>query len=238
MAAQILRRRPEHRSESDAVEHDLPPICFEIMRDIEDSANSLMRSANRKVFDSVQKFVQNYEPNSIPGIPTGLILAGVNMQDHNIAFSELSSSIRENTSCCFAILTPSNCVTLEDSLESLFQQFSATSNVKGRGNLVGSCSMLMIKTWFEETSPGPLVVLIRDIERFDPQVLADLIAVCSNNSMTIDTSGLPFVFLLAIATSQHSLKRLLQPSSLNQLQVFHSECTNHRNQDEKRIGFV
>ena len=226
--AAILRFRSEPSSVLDSDAHDLSHVCIDIIKNLEQDAKELMRNANSEVFSKICDFIEKQKlssPVMSLGIPTGLILAGVNMQDHSISFSELYGTIKDNTNC-LAILHPSNCKTLDAGLDSLFHQFSAQA-VKCRSNLGGSCSMSMLKSWFIESSPGPLVVLIREVESFHPQVLRDLITVCSDNSLSFHKNGLPFVFLLAISTSQHSLKGLMQTSSLNKLQVFSPKQASH-----------
>ena len=202
---------------------NLHPLCQNLMQILEKDANTLMQNANKGIFDSIADFVlqQNLSTSSMSlGIPTSLILSGVNMQDHSMSFSELGNVLQERTPCAFAVLQPSQCKSLDNCIDSLFQQF-ASSSLKHRSSN-GSYSMAMLKSWFEENSSShgdiPLVILIREVENFPPQVLTDFISVCSNNSRAFEKNGLPFVFLLAVSSSQHSL-RLLPASCSNKLQV-------------------
>jgi hypothetical protein len=207
---------------------DLHPLCKKLMLSLEDDANTLMQNANREIFDAISDFVlnQNLSASGMSlGIPTSLILCGVNMQDHSTTFSELGNVLQERTPCAFAVLHPSQCKTLDNCIDHLFQQFVSTALKHRASN--GSYSMSMLKSWFEEKSLSqgdvPLVVLIRDVESFSSQVLTDFISVCSNNSRSFEKKGLPFVFLFAVTSSQHSL-RLLPTACSNKLQVEFDCC--------------
>jgi hypothetical protein len=217
-AATVLRFHSEPAPENCKY---LSPVCLRIVGDFEEQANQLMKGANEEIYSSICDFVQNQEFSSTAansGIPTSLILAGVNMQDHGLAFTEFGTMLKERTNCAIACLQPSQCKTLDLCLDSLFQQFAA-SNTKCRVPSGISFSMSMLKSWFKESSHQMLVVLIQQVESFPPQVLADLISVCWNNSRSFDRAGLPFLFLLSMSTSQHSIQKLLPTSSSNKLQV-------------------
>jgi hypothetical protein len=222
-AVTVLRFQAEDSSDADSEFRNLHPLCKKLMQSLEDEATTLMQNANRGIFDSISDFVlqQNLSTSSMSlGIPTSLILSGVNMQDHSMTFSELGKVLQERMPCAFAILQPSQCRTLDDCIDALFQQFASPSLKHRSSN--GSYSMSMLKSWFEENSCShgdmPLVILIRDVENFPSQVLTDFISVCSNNSRAFEKNGLPFLLLLAVSSSHNSL-RLLPTSCSNKLQV-------------------
>ena len=221
-AATILRFHAEPTAGNCELElPNLSPVCLKIIRELEEDANILMKNANKKIYRCVCDFVRGQEfPSTAAslGIPTSLILAGVNMQDHGAAFSELGSELTDTTNCALAFLQPSSCRTLDLCLESLFHQLYA-SNLKLRAAASGSCCMPMLKSWFKDSRHETLVVFIQQIESFPPQVLADFIAVCFKNSRSCDKDGIPFIFLMAVSTSQQSLHKLLPFSSSNNIQV-------------------
>uniref|UniRef100_A0A8C2HR76 Origin recognition complex subunit 3 n=1 Tax=Cyprinus carpio TaxID=7962 RepID=A0A8C2HR76_CYPCA len=71
----------------------------------------------------------------------------------------------------------------------------------------------------------PVVVIFKDFEAFNSQVLQDFILICSRY-----TQELPFVFIFGIATSPSAIQHRLphSVSSLLCIEVFHSlSCTQH-----------
>ncbi|XP_026141121.1 origin recognition complex subunit 3 isoform X4 [Carassius auratus] len=71
----------------------------------------------------------------------------------------------------------------------------------------------------------PVVVIFKDFEAFNPQVLQDFILICSRY-----TQELPFIFIFGIATSPSAIQHRLphSVSSLLCIEVFHSlSCTQH-----------
>uniref|UniRef100_A0A8C2BQJ3 Origin recognition complex subunit 3 n=1 Tax=Cyprinus carpio TaxID=7962 RepID=A0A8C2BQJ3_CYPCA len=71
----------------------------------------------------------------------------------------------------------------------------------------------------------PVVVIFKDFEAFNSQVLQDFILICSRY-----TQELPFIFIFGIATSPSAIQHRLphSVSSLLCIEVFHSlSCTQH-----------
>jgi hypothetical protein len=181
-----------------------------------------MKEANQHVLDSIAEAVQKQSflaLNASIGIPTFLILSGVNMQDQSSTFYELGNTLRFKTPCEIAVLQSDKTGTVDLCLSSLFEQFSSS---KCRQLVGGTSSMAILKSWYEDScleTNSLLVVVFRDVEAFQTQVLVDLISVLSRNSRAFDKNGLPFVFLISVSTSQHTFHALLPTSCSNKLQV-------------------
>ncbi|TPX32579.1 hypothetical protein SmJEL517_g04319 [Synchytrium microbalum] len=169
---------------------------------------------------------------------TSLIFSGINIPDQETLIGSLATQLQEAKERV-AIMWSRNCSSLKGTLRSLIQKlvgdFDDGDEEMGDANdedndmieintsvhkrALCADDMRRLTGWYEhmkdkqpDALPGSLVVLMPDMECFDPQILADLIFICREY---IDR--LPFVLLIGVATSVDALHQLLPKSAISLL---------------------
>ncbi|TPX41156.1 hypothetical protein SeMB42_g03233 [Synchytrium endobioticum] len=170
-------------------------------------------------------------------LPTGLVFSGINIPDHGTLIDSLADQIRQ-ASARVAVMWSRNCSTLKATLKSIIQKLSGEDqdipqeeddeeqnedvievSITARRRVLPLDDMRRLTGWYDYmkekqplSRPKQLVLLLPDMECFDPQILADLVFICSAY-----VDRLPFVFLIGIATSLDGLHQILPTSAISLL---------------------
>ncbi|KAJ3189436.1 Origin recognition complex subunit 3 [Gaertneriomyces sp. JEL0708] len=206
---------------------------------IEGHVNDIFTRLNMQANDRIVQFVEKaYSPVPDVGagcikipyreVPTGLVFAGINIPDYELLFVQVAERLSQTTPHRVAMLPSQKCLTLKATVKLLIEQLIGTAFAEDDGYEESSVpierpstarlpayDMQMLATWRARSNlQGNLVAIIPDFECFEPEVLQDLIAMCSEYQDT-----LPFVLLFGMATSMHALHHTLSRASLNLLRT-------------------
>lgn len=214
-----------------------------------DGEAKLKNEMHAKLFAAVGDFVANQaarikaESMDAGTIPTGAMVLGVNMPDHQLAMKTLKEKIISEISPHVVSLNSTNCGNIRTAMVELVSQLippesnpnsqtSSLDNTMDEDDEVGYsgnqkrrktalCTMPVLGAWYQEMvlDKSPIVVIFEDLEGFDATVLERLVISCSGHHSQNDVS---FVFLFSIATSVTAVHHLLSHSvsSLLAIQTF------------------
>ncbi|XP_067312102.1 origin recognition complex subunit 3 [Pseudorasbora parva] len=181
-------------------------------------------------------------------IPTAALMLGVNVPDHAMTFRSLCNLLQDSVTPFVVSVHAKECATVKLLIQKVLEQ------LMGKGVSVDEeqeddttllqrthCTISALCQWYKtatkkctqvslhrkENVPRslPVVVIFKDFEAFNPQVLQDFILICSRY-----TQELPFIFIFGIATSPSAIQHRLphSVSSLLCIEVFQSlSCTQH-----------
>ncbi|KAI8820462.1 origin recognition complex subunit 3 N-terminus-domain-containing protein [Fimicolochytrium jonesii] len=174
-------------------------------------------------------------------IPTGLILTGINTPDHEQQFSEVASKISALENFAVATLPATSCDSLSSTLKTMIAQLVGSGDdvddemaqvprgSTGRARAKLPADDLQKLTGWHKRKGGnkTLVVILPDLEHFQPHILEDLVQILKEY-----ISIIPFVFLLGVATSTETVRQMITERALGSLHMTtfrtrHSlECMN------------
>uniref|UniRef100_A0A8C1FD32 Origin recognition complex subunit 3 n=1 Tax=Cyprinus carpio carpio TaxID=630221 RepID=A0A8C1FD32_CYPCA len=153
---------------------------------------------------------------------------GVNVPDHAMTFRSLCNLLQDSVTPFVVSVHAKECAdpVLVINL-TLVCQATLTIRIIG---LLQKCTQVFPQRTESLTNSDlpqslPVVVIFKDFEAFNSQVLQDFILICSRY-----TQELPFIFIFGIATSPSAIQHRLphSVSSLLCIEVFHSlSCTQH-----------
>uniref|UniRef100_A0A673GZM6 Origin recognition complex subunit 3 n=1 Tax=Sinocyclocheilus rhinocerous TaxID=307959 RepID=A0A673GZM6_9TELE len=181
-------------------------------------------------------------------IPTAALMLGVNVPDHAMTFRSLCNLLQDSVTPFVVSVHAKECAAVKLLIQKVLEQ------LMGRGVSVDEeqeddtallqrtqCTISALCQLQDcyQVSPQrkenltnsdlpqslPVVVIFKDFEAFNSQVLQDFILICSRY-----TQELPFIFIFGIATSPSAIQHRLphSVSSLLCIEVFHSlSCTQH-----------
>uniref|UniRef100_A0A671RT16 Origin recognition complex subunit 3 n=1 Tax=Sinocyclocheilus anshuiensis TaxID=1608454 RepID=A0A671RT16_9TELE len=205
------------------------------------NTEAIQDQLNKKVLDSLAEFIKKHGlgcssdvwRQRASEIPTAALMLGVNVPDHAMTFRSLCNLLQDSVtplvvsvhakecagvyfcrSCAVIYLTLVCQATLTIRIIGLLQKCTQVSPQRNE-NLTNS----------DLPQNLPVVVIFKDFEAFNSQVLQDFILICSRY-----TQELPFIFIFGIATSPSAIQHRLphSVSSLLCIEVFHSlSCTQH-----------
>ncbi|TRY54187.1 hypothetical protein DNTS_030458 [Danionella cerebrum] len=186
-------------------------ICQELWETVQKNTEVIQDELNKKVLDSLVEFIRKHSFGSSSAewrlrsseIPTAALMLGVNVTDHGMTFRSLCNLLQDSLTPFVVSVHAKEC--------SAHDSFKKSSSQIVQNN--GSAQSL------------PVVVIFRDFEAFNPQVLQDFILICSRY-----IQELPFVLIFGIATSPSAVQQRLphSVSSLLCIKVFQSlSCTQH-----------
>uniref|UniRef100_A0A672PX14 Origin recognition complex, subunit 3 n=1 Tax=Sinocyclocheilus grahami TaxID=75366 RepID=A0A672PX14_SINGR len=184
-------------------------------------------------------------------IPTAALMLGVNVPDHAMTFRSLCNLLQDSVTPFVVSVHAKECAGLliQKVLEQLMGSGVSVDEEKEDDTALlqrTPCTISALCQWYKtvtkkciQVSPErkenltnndlpqslPVVVIFKDFEAFNSQVLQDFILICSRY-----TQELPFVFIFGIATSPSAIQHRLphSVSSLLCIEVFHSlSCTQH-----------
>ncbi|XP_014219499.1 origin recognition complex subunit 3 [Copidosoma floridanum] len=151
-------------------------------------------------------------------ISTGILLAGVNLPDHDLLLQKLVGEL-ESVTPYVATAWSRDAVSLKHLTEEVVYQIINQSNPEDYEVKKSNCTFCALNAWHQETNNGetPLVILIADFESFCPTVLHDFILILSSYMTTIK-----FVLIFGVATTLHIIHRSLSYDATSKLkcQVF------------------
>uniref|UniRef100_A0A8C1KB07 Origin recognition complex subunit 3 n=1 Tax=Cyprinus carpio TaxID=7962 RepID=A0A8C1KB07_CYPCA len=191
---------------------------------------------NKKVLDSLAEFIKKHGLGCSSDnwrqrareIPTAALMLGVNVPDHAMTFRSLCNLLQDSVTPFVVSVHAKECAdpVLVINLTLVCQ---ATLTIRIIGLLQKSTQVFPQRTESLTNSDFPqslpVVVIFKDFEAFNSQVLQDFILICSRY-----TQELPFIFIFGIATSPSAIQHRLphSVSSLLCIEVFHSlSCTQH-----------
>uniref|UniRef100_A0A673H1B2 Origin recognition complex subunit 3 n=1 Tax=Sinocyclocheilus rhinocerous TaxID=307959 RepID=A0A673H1B2_9TELE len=183
-------------------------------------------------------------------IPTAALMLGVNVPDHAMTFRSLCNLLQDSVTPFVVSVHAKECaavklliqkvleqlmgrgVSVDEEQEddtALLQRTQCTLTIRIIG-LLQKCTQVSPQRKENLTNSDlpqslPVVVIFKDFEAFNSQVLQDFILICSRY-----TQELPFIFIFGIATSPSAIQHRLphSVSSLLCIEVFHSlSCTQH-----------
>ncbi|XP_077094791.1 origin recognition complex subunit 3 isoform X2 [Siphateles boraxobius] len=186
-------------------------------------------------------------------IPTAALMLGVNVPDHAMTFQSLCNLLQDSVTPFVVSVYAKECAAVKLLIQKLLEQLmgkgvSVDEEQEAETALVQrtQCTISVLCQWyktvtkeFPQVSPQrkenlknndlprslPVVVIFKDFEAFNSQVLQDFILICSRY-----TQELPFIFIFGIATSPSAIQHRLphSVSSLLCIEVFQSlSCTQH-----------
>uniref|UniRef100_A0A8C1KAV1 Origin recognition complex subunit 3 n=1 Tax=Cyprinus carpio TaxID=7962 RepID=A0A8C1KAV1_CYPCA len=146
---------------------------------------------------------------------------GVNVPDHAMTFRSLCNLLQDSVTPFVVSVHAKECAGVYFCISTL--------TIRIIGLLQKSTQVFPQRTESLTNSDFPqslpVVVIFKDFEAFNSQVLQDFILICSRY-----TQELPFIFIFGIATSPSAIQHRLphSVSSLLCIEVFHSlSCTQH-----------
>uniref|UniRef100_A0A8C2G1B7 Origin recognition complex subunit 3 n=1 Tax=Cyprinus carpio TaxID=7962 RepID=A0A8C2G1B7_CYPCA len=158
---------------------------------------------------------------------------GVNVPDHAMTFRSLCNLLQDSVTPFVVSVHAKECAGVCKQNEMLISYLKSFFTLVCQATLTIRIIDLLQKC--TQVSPKrkenlakndlPVVVIFKDFEAFNSQVLQDFILICSRY-----TQELPFVFIFGIATSPSAIQHRLphSVSSLLCIEVFHSlSCTQH-----------
>uniref|UniRef100_A0A8C2BQI3 Origin recognition complex subunit 3 n=1 Tax=Cyprinus carpio TaxID=7962 RepID=A0A8C2BQI3_CYPCA len=196
---------------------------------------------NKKVLDSLAEFIKKHGLGCSSDnwrqrareIPTAALMLGVNVPDHAMTFRSLCNLLQDSVTPFVVSVHAKECAgTFERDpvlVINLTLVCQATLTIRIIG-LLQKCTQVFPQRTESLTNSDlpqslPVVVIFKDFEAFNSQVLQDFILICSRY-----TQELPFIFIFGIATSPSAIQHRLphSVSSLLCIEVFHSlSCTQH-----------
>uniref|UniRef100_A0A671RT31 Origin recognition complex subunit 3 n=1 Tax=Sinocyclocheilus anshuiensis TaxID=1608454 RepID=A0A671RT31_9TELE len=183
-------------------------------------------------------------------IPTAALMLGVNVPDHAMTFRSLCNLLQDSVTPLVVSVHAKECAAVKLLIQKVLEQLmgrgvSVDEEQEDDTALLQrtQCTISALCQWYKtkctQVSPQrnenltnsdlpqnlPVVVIFKDFEAFNSQVLQDFILICSRY-----TQELPFIFIFGIATSPSAIQHRLphSVSSLLCIEVFHSlSCTQH-----------
>uniref|UniRef100_A0A8C1WXE9 Origin recognition complex subunit 3 n=1 Tax=Cyprinus carpio TaxID=7962 RepID=A0A8C1WXE9_CYPCA len=229
-------------------------ICQKLWETVQMNTEVIQDQLNKKVLDSLAEFIKkpglacssDVWRQRGSEIPTAALMLGVNVPDHAMTFRSLCNLLQDSVTPFVVSVHAKECAAVKLLIQKVLEQ------LMGRGVSVDEeqeddtallqktqCTISALCQWYKtkctQVSPKrkenlakndlPVVVIFKDFEAFNSQVLQDFILICSRY-----TQELPFVFIFGIATSPSAIQHRLphSVSSLLCIEVFHSlSCTQH-----------
>ncbi|XP_078617874.1 origin recognition complex subunit 3-like [Branchiostoma floridae x Branchiostoma japonicum] len=218
-----------------------------LWEDMNKDIEALQTDIHKKVFDDLVGYVGSTHPGFCLGeetqhkvssneIPTAALVTGVNMPDHGMIFSNLTSLLQDNITPYVARLQAKDCSAMKNIMSKVIMQFMGNKELLDDDDDEVqvkriSPTMPVLCGWYADsvkrsqspnkspskkrkTSYGqypPLVIVMEDLEGFPAQVLQDFIIICSQY-----LSRLPLVLVFGIATTVTAVHTLL-PHSVSSL---------------------
>ncbi|XP_052001804.1 origin recognition complex subunit 3 [Xyrauchen texanus] len=186
-------------------------------------------------------------------IPTAALMLGVNVPDHAMTFRSLYNLLQASVTRFVVSVHAKDCAAVKLLIQRVLDQLmgngvSLDEELEDDAALPQRtpCAMSTLCQWYKTVSKKcalvspekkghsknkdlprrmPIVVIFKDFEAFNSQVLQDFILICSRYFQE-----LPFIFIFGIATSPSAVQHRLSHSvsSLLCIEVFHSlSCTQH-----------
>lgn len=185
-------------------------------------------------------------------IPTAALMLGVNVPDHAMTFRSLCNLLQDSVTPFVVSVHAKECAAVKLLIQKVLEQLmgkgvSVDEEEDDTALLQRTqCTISALCQWYKtaakkctQVSPQrkenlknndlpwrlPVVVIFKDFEAFNSQVLQDFILICSRY-----TQELPFIFIFGIATSPSAIQHRLphSVSSLLCIEVFQSlSCTQH-----------
>uniref|UniRef100_A0A8C1TYS5 Origin recognition complex subunit 3 n=1 Tax=Cyprinus carpio TaxID=7962 RepID=A0A8C1TYS5_CYPCA len=194
-----------------------------------------LHQLNKKVLDSLAEFIKKHGLGCSSDnwrqrareTPTAALMLGVNVPDHAMTFRSLCNLLQDSVTPFVVSVHAKECAAVKLLIQKVLEQ------LMGRGVSVDEeqeddtallqrtqCTISALCQWYKTVTKSlPVVVIFKDFEAFNSQVLQDFILICSRY-----TQELPFIFIFGIATSPSAIQHRLphSVSSLLCIEVFHS----------------
>uniref|UniRef100_A0A8C1F9P6 Origin recognition complex subunit 3 n=1 Tax=Cyprinus carpio carpio TaxID=630221 RepID=A0A8C1F9P6_CYPCA len=185
--------------------------------------------------------------------PTAALMLGVNVPDHAMTFRSLCNLLQDSVTPFVVSVHAKECAAVKLLIQKVLEQLmgrgvSVDEEQEDDTALLQrtQCTISALCQWYKTVTKKctqvfpqrtesltnsdlpqslPVVVIFKDFEAFNSQVLQDFILICSRY-----TQELPFIFIFGIATSPSAIQHRLphSVSSLLCIEVFHSlSCTQH-----------
>uniref|UniRef100_A0A671RRQ5 Origin recognition complex subunit 3 n=1 Tax=Sinocyclocheilus anshuiensis TaxID=1608454 RepID=A0A671RRQ5_9TELE len=204
------------------------------------NTEAIQDQLNKKVLDSLAEFIKKHGlgcssdvwRQRASEIPTAALMLGVNVPDHAMTFRSLCNLLQDSVTPLVVSVHAKECAGVYFCACEAFQIIYisiSTLTIRIIG-LLQKCTQVSPQRNENLTNSDlpqnlPVVVIFKDFEAFNSQVLQDFILICSRY-----TQELPFIFIFGIATSPSAIQHRLphSVSSLLCIEVFHSlSCTQH-----------
>uniref|UniRef100_A0A8C1F9Y6 Origin recognition complex subunit 3 n=1 Tax=Cyprinus carpio carpio TaxID=630221 RepID=A0A8C1F9Y6_CYPCA len=216
-------------------------ICQKLWETVQTNTEVIQDQLNKKVLDSLAEFIKKHGLGCSSDnwrqrareTPTAALMLGVNVPDHAMTFRSLCNLLQDSVTPFVVSVHAKECAAVKLLIQKVLEQ------LMGRGVSVDEeqeddtallqrtqCTISALCQWYKTVTKSlPVVVIFKDFEAFNSQVLQDFILICSRY-----TQELPFIFIFGIATSPSAIQHRLphSVSSLLCIEVFHSlSCTQH-----------
>uniref|UniRef100_A0A673H117 Origin recognition complex subunit 3 n=1 Tax=Sinocyclocheilus rhinocerous TaxID=307959 RepID=A0A673H117_9TELE len=225
-------------------------ICQKLWETVQMNTEAIQDQLNKKVLDSLAEFIKKHGlgcssdvwRQRASEIPTAALMLGVNVPDHAMTFRSLCNLLQDSVTPFVVSVHAKECAAVKLLIQKVLEQ------LMGRGVSVDEeqeddtallqrtqctiSALCQLQDCYQENLTNsdlpqslPVVVIFKDFEAFNSQVLQDFILICSRY-----TQELPFIFIFGIATSPSAIQHRLphSVSSLLCIEVFHSlSCTQH-----------
>ncbi|XP_058809862.1 origin recognition complex subunit 3 [Phymastichus coffea] len=194
---------------------------------IEKAAHEMNSDTFRQILSDMESFITRIKnlPLLADEISTGILLAGVNLPDHNLLLQILVSRLKPVTPY-IAIIWSRDSNTLKNLMEEMIYQIVNSLKDDYSDELPevkrNNCNFCTLQAWHKENNSGynPIVIIIPDFESFLPKILHDFILILSSYVKKIK-----FVLIFGVATTLHIVHRSLSYDATSKLkiQVFHTQ---------------
>ncbi|KAL7287432.1 hypothetical protein TKK_0018541 [Trichogramma kaykai] len=189
---------------------------------IENAAKNANMKAFRQILLDLKNFVNKVKnlPLLKDEIPTGILLAGVNLPDHDILIDKVVSNL-QSISPYIATLWSRDCPTLKHLTEKLvYQIINGNEDEEEEEDKVvikrNQCTFYALEAWHrDKLSPEtPINIIVPDFESFIPKILHDFILILGSYAKNIK-----FILIFGVATTLHIVHRSLSYDATSKLKI-------------------
>ncbi|KAJ8664525.1 hypothetical protein QAD02_006187 [Eretmocerus hayati] len=193
---------------------------------IENAVGDVNTNTFRQILIDLEGFVTKVKDFSfLNEIPTAILLAGINLPDHELLVQNLIERLKPVTSY-IATIHSRDATTLKSLTEGFIYQIindSVNENGEDEHHLRKShCTFHALEAWYKINNNGhtPLVIILQDFEGFQSQVVHDFILILSSY-----LTSMKFVLIIGVATTLHVVHRSLSYDATSKLKcdVFHAK---------------
>ncbi|XP_011498206.1 PREDICTED: origin recognition complex subunit 3 [Ceratosolen solmsi marchali] len=194
---------------------------------VENAATKVNDKTFSEILLDLKNFVTKVKdiPSLLDEIPTGILLAGVNLPDHNLLLQKIIIEFYSITPYV-AMIWSRDANSLKNLIEEIVYQIINKSHEKDNLNCLSevkrnNCTFYTLSAWYniKNNYNAPIVIIIPDFESFSSEILHDFILILSSYLKTMK-----FILIFGVATSLHIVHHSLSYDATSKLkvQVFHT----------------
>ena len=202
------------------IQHHLHEVRTEVYKSTFQSVNKFIE--NQLIEDETEKYCKIQLQ-----LPVAVILAGVNVLDHQNLLQCLIDFIEKKIKYSLSIVLQSkDCSNVEKAIYTLISSCIYHSKAKDidfdEKISVGRCSFRQLVNWYKllcESYKVPqksfsIIILLKDFECFSSEIIQKIISICCNHLHEIS-----FIFVIGLATSIDNIHRVIPRSICSKLKM-------------------